>query len=571
MSFFQQSILTNPGSKFDETLWVAKIRKTLDEELEQEIEIPVTIFGVPKPLLICDPDSYIPQQVAIGPYHHLRLELYDMERYKVAAAKRIQHELHNVKLQTLVDRLVKHDHRIRACYHRPLNYGPEALAWMMAVDVCFVFEFIRVCGIKQGKILGKIPSGLCHLIDASGNKTAHNSILRDLLMLENQIPFFVMRMLFELQFSSKETADLKLLAIMTSLSSDLSPFKAAEKSETAAVREHAHLLDFLYHFIVPKTDTTSFHTHEIEIQGGGNKEEEKTEEETFTEPSHLRNLADLVWRMLSKLKRGPIELMKRVILSKPLKLVVKLPWTILTKIPIVKMLKEPIENAFQTFHKGKKEDGEGDEEAGASQKPPLLEEIAIPSVTQLAEAGVQFVAADEGISGIRFDSKTLTFHVPVINLDVNSEVVLRNLVAYEACSAPGPLVLARYVELMNGIVDTDVDAKFLCGKGIIVNHLKSEEEVAEMWNGMSKSVRLTKVPSLDKVIADVNKFYSERWRVRMGKFMRDYVFGSWKILTFVAAIAMLLLMFMQAFCQVYSCSRIIPIEALEPLDPNVNQ
>ncbi|KAG6426068.1 hypothetical protein SASPL_110282 [Salvia splendens] len=552
MSFFQQSILTNPGSKFDETLWVAKIRKTLDEELEEEIEIPV----------------------AIGPYHHLRLELYDMERYKVAAAKRIQRELQNVKLQTLADRLIKHDHRIRACYHRPLNYGPEALAWMMAVDVCFVFEFIRVCGIKQGKILGKIPSGLCHLIDVSGNKTAHNSILRDLLMLENQIPFFVMRMLFDLQFSSKETADFKLLAIMTSLSTDLSPFKAAEKSETAPVREHAHLLDFLYHFIVPKTDTTtSFHTHEIEFQGGGNKEEGKTTEEeaTFAEPSHLRNLTNLVWRMLSKLKRGPMELMKRVILSKPLKLVVKLPWTILTKIPIVKMLKEPIENAFQTFHKGKKEDGEGDEEAGASQKPPLLEEIEIPSVTQLAEAGVQFVTANEGISGIRFDSKTLTFHVPVINLDVNSEVVLRNLVAYEACSAPGPLVLARYVELMNGIVDTDVDAKFLCGKGIIVNHLKSEKEVAELWNGMSKSVRLTKVPSLDKVIADVNKFYSERWRVRIGKFMKDYVFGSWKILTFLAAIAMLFLMFMQAFCQVYSCSRIIPIEALEPLDPNVNK
>ncbi|XP_057794945.1 putative UPF0481 protein At3g02645 [Salvia miltiorrhiza] len=571
---FQPSILTTLGSKFDETLWVAKIRKTLDEELEEEIEIAVTIFGVPKALMICDPASYTPQEVAIGPYHHLRLELYDMERYKVAAAKRIQRELQNVKLQTLADHLMKHDLRIRACYHRPVNFGPEALAWMMAVDVCFIFEFIRFCGIKQGKILGKIPSGLSHIIDSSGNKTAHNSILKDIFMLENQIPLFVMRMLLDLQFSSKETADNTLHSMMTALSNDLSPFKPAEKVDTAVVRDHAHLLDFLYHFIVPKTDL-SFPPHEIEDgEFGGGKEEKEgmTAAEAFAEPTHLRKLANIVWAMVSKLVRGPIALMKRVMFSKPMKVLVKLPWTILSKIPILKMLKEPIENVLQTLHNAKKEDG-GDEESGSKQsddKPPLLEEIAIPSVTQLAEAGVQFVATEEGISSINFDEKTLTFHIPAINLDVNSEVVLRNLVAYEACSASGPLVLARYTELMNGIIDTEVDARFLCGKGIIVNHLKSEKEVAEMWNGMNRSVRLTKVPSLDKVIADVNKFYSQRWKIKMAKFMKEYVFGSWKILTFLAAIAMLFLLFMQAFCQVYSCSRIIPIEALEPTvtDPN---
>ncbi|KAL1565009.1 putative UPF0481 protein [Salvia divinorum] len=559
MSFFQQSILTTSGAKFDERLWVAKIRKTLDEELEEENEIPVTIFGVPKALMASDPDSYTPHLVAIGPYHHLRLELYDMERYKVAAAKRIQRELHNVKLQTLVDLLIQHDLRIRASYHRPVTFGPEALAWMMAVDVCFIFEFLRVK--KQGKILSKIPSGLCHLIDSSGKKSSHNSILRDLLMLENQIPLFVMSMLFEFHFSSEETADQKLLAVMTSVSNDLSPFKEAEKTETAAVNEHAHLLDFLYNFIVPKTIILFPTTHEIEFLAGSGDEEEDTEgltaAEAFAKPIHLRKLVDMGWAMLSKLK-----------FTKPLKLIVKLPWTILNKIPILKTIKKPVEKVLQTSKVKKNEDEEHEESSGDEDKPPLQEEIAIPSVTQLAEAGVKFTATNGGISGVKFDSETLTFHVPVINLDVNSEVVLRNLVAYEACSASGPLVLARYVELMNGIINTEADAKFLCGRGIIVNHLKSDKEVADLWNGMSKTVRLTKVPSLDTVIADANKFYSQRWKVRMGKLMREYVFESWKILTFVAALAMLILMVLQAFCQVYSCSRILPIEALEPLEPN---
>ncbi|KAI7985308.1 putative UPF0481 protein [Camellia lanceoleosa] len=85
----------------------------------------------------------------------------------------------------------------------------------------------------------------------------------------------------------------------------------------------------------------------------------------------------------------------------------------------------------------------------------------------------------------------------------------RNLVAYEACNASGSLVFTRYTELMNGIIDIEEDAKLLGEEGIILNHVKSNKEVAELWNGMGRSFRLTKVPFLDKVIEDVNKLL--RW------------------------------------------------------------
>ncbi|KAG6390813.1 hypothetical protein SASPL_148558 [Salvia splendens] len=497
----------------------------------------------------------------MGPYHRLRIELYDTERYKVEAAKRIQQVLPNVNLETLVDRLMKRDHHVRACYHRPVNFGREALAWIMALDACFTFEFTHACGLKHGKILKKVPSGLSHIIDASGKKMAHNSILRDMLMLENQIPLFVMRTLLELHFCSKETADQNLLTILTSMSIDLSPFKAAEKAEMAAVREYAHVLDFLYHFIVPEADMCY---SKKEKEKKRKKKEEVTEAEA--EPTKLCKLVYTVWELLSKLILGFIRVIKCIIFWKPLKLLVKIPWAILMKIPIFRILKAQFEHVSESLHTEKEEDEESNHE-----KPPLMEEIAIPSVTQLVKVGVKFAATSGGISSIRFDKKTLTLHMPVIKLDANSGVVLRNLVAYEACTAPGPLVLARYMEMMNGIIDTDGDAKYLCGKGIIVNYMKSEKEVAEMWNGMCNSVRLTKVPLLDKAIVDVNKFYNGKWRVRMGRFMRDYVFGSWKILTFVAAIAILLLVCIQDFCEIYSCSRIFPrIEALEPLKPNLD-
>lgn len=109
------------------------------------------------------------------------------------------------------------------------------------------------------------------------------------------------------------------------------------------------------------------------------------------------------------------------------------------------------------------------------------------------------------MSSVAFDAKAATPSLPEISLDVNSEVVLRNLVAYEATTVTGPLALTRYVELMNGIIDTEEEAKLLREKGVLVNRLKSDEEVAELWNGMSRSVRLTKVKVLDEVIEEVNK------------------------------------------------------------------
>ncbi|XP_042047892.1 putative UPF0481 protein At3g02645 [Salvia splendens] len=534
---------------FDESLWVKRIQQSIDDDLDEDSKIPVTIFAVPKILMATDPDSYIPQQVAIGPYHHLRAELYDMERYKVAAAKRNQKELDNVKLKHLADHLMKMDLRIKASYHRPLRIGVEALAWMMAVDVSFLFEFMQVCAVKEGKVITRISSRMDYLINLARRKTAHSAILRDIVMLENQIPLFVMRKLLELQFSSLEMADERLHAMLAALSKDLSPFQMAESCQRVVVSDCAHLLEFLYNYVVPSTDWEKPASIEIDVA-----------EEEMVETTHVKQLRVVVWRVIYTSVRTPAHFVKRVILSKPIKLAVKLPWKVISNIPLLKTLTQPIESMFSDYGE-KKEDGDGGDD---EEKPPLQEEIVIPSVTQLLDAGVNFVPTEKGISGFNFDSKTLTLTIPVVKLDLNSEVVLRNLVAYEACVKSGPMVLTRYTELMNGIVDTEVDAAVLCRRGIIVNHLKSEREVADLWNGMSKSIRLTRVQSLDCVIAEVNKFYSDRWKVKLTKFMREYVFGSWRLLTFLAAVVMVALMCLQAFCQVYSCHRILRIEALEP-------
>lgn len=550
------------NAKFDEYRWVINIRRTLDEELEEDTEIPVSIFSVPKNLLASDPDSYIPQQVALGPYHHWRPELYDMERYKLAAAKRTQKQLQTITFHHLVDQLVKLESRIRACYHKFLDFNGETMAWMMAVDASFLLEFLQIYAIMEGKVLTRVSSRMSHLVDIAGRKSAHNAILRDMVMLENQIPLFLLRKMLEFQFSSLEIADEMLLSMLRGLCKEISPFKMVEEFPNVQVSEGTHLLDFLYCVIVPKSEEKSEEISEMnevdeQIEGAENKERS-----FVAESSNVEKFLDEVWKLLSKLNRGPVRTIKRLLLSRPVKVVLKLPWTIISSLPGFKLLKQPVEYFF--FSEEKEEIKPGNENSGDNliSKPPLVEEITIPSVTELSKAGVRFLPTNGSILTVSFDVTTATMCLPTVSLDVNTEVILRNLVAYEACNASGPLVFTRYTELMNGIIDTEEDAKLLREQGIILNRLKSDEEVANLWNGMSKSVRLTKVPFLDKVIEDVNRYYNGRWKIKIVKYIKLYVFGSWKFLTLLAAVMLLFLMTLQAFCSVYSCTRIFRINRI---------
>ncbi|KDO52340.1 hypothetical protein CISIN_1g0411281mg, partial [Citrus sinensis] len=49
--------------------------------------------------------------------------------------------------------------------------------------------------------------------------------------------------------------------------------------------------------------------------------------------------------------------------------------------------------------------------------------------------------------------------------------------------------------------------------------------------------------------------YNSQWKVKFGKYMKYYVFGSWQFLTLIATIMLLLLVTLQGFCSVYTCRK----------------
>ncbi|XP_062227519.1 putative UPF0481 protein At3g02645 [Phragmites australis] len=551
---------------FDEVRWVVQIRQSLQEDGagdDDDNGIPVSVFNVPKQLQVHKPEAYTPQLIALGPYHHWRPELYEMERYKLATARRAQKRLRaGLKLDGLVEQFARLERKVRAYYHRYLDFSGETLAWMMLVDGAFLLEFLQIYAVAadegDGRVLRRVSSRMAHLVDFAGRKSAHYLILRDMLMLENQIPLFLLRKILEPQCASADEAGELLARMVTGLMKELCPFKMMDNFPVVDVGKHSHLLELLYYLLVPKPAENP--ETEADAYGGGHDESYDIEEQPAEGGSvevqkpaagceYVNQLLVAVWGIVSGLKTGPMRYVTR-----PIAFAVKAPWKMLTVVPGLSAMKNPVESFFMSGADGSTNPRDPSS-MGYLTRPPLIEEIMVPSVSELATVGVKFSPTAGDLSTIAFDAKTVTFHLPVATLDSNTEVVLRNLVAYEASAASGPLVLARYTELMNGIIDTDEDVALLRQRGVVLNRMKSDGEAAKLWNGMTRSVRLTKVAFVDRAVEEVNRYYNSRWRVKTKRFMRKYVFSSWQLLTFLAAIMMLLLTTMQAFCSVYTCSR----------------
>jgi hypothetical protein len=105
----------------DEESWVHRVRNSLEKETAEKLGAAAKVLDVPRALRDSKPEAYAPNHFALGPYHQCRPELRDMERYKLAAAKRVEKHFHgDQKINHLVDLFASTqiDIEIRATYHR---------------------------------------------------------------------------------------------------------------------------------------------------------------------------------------------------------------------------------------------------------------------------------------------------------------------------------------------------------------------------------------------------------------------------------------------------------------------
>ncbi|KAK1437427.1 hypothetical protein QVD17_03218 [Tagetes erecta] len=351
------------------------------------------------------------------------------------------------------------------------------------------------------------------LIDMLTKVSEGNALecFEDIVMLENQIPIIV---LTEIRTALEEHVsghcnNSFLSNLIVKICETRSPLKFSKRISRLDldIINRFHLLDCMYHLIV---------NHNVVAKN-------QLLRPNFLEDVDLEDVENAV-QMASDICPGANAILQ------PLMILLKLPWD-----KIISLIKKML--------------GEN----------PAVLEIDIPSASELKNIGkIEFCMTPGGIRDVEFDDETHTFYLPILSLKSDSEVILRNLVAYEELMFKkgtfSSLDLTQYVDLMCGIIDSAKDVRILREKHIIEGDLE-DDEVVKIFNGISKSsLKTEEVSGLQKTVDRVNKYYGNVPRVKVYHFVKKYFLAWWKAIAIVFTFLNLMLLLLQGACQVYDCN-----------------
>ncbi|KAI3771308.1 hypothetical protein L6452_02470 [Arctium lappa] len=136
------------------------------------------------------PRSFNPRVVSVGPLHR---EDENVQAFEGQEATYLTHLLRRFSsppeetLKACVKKVKDSIHEIHTCYVGIKTYGDIEFAKMMVMDACFILEFIQR-NFKSDESISRRKMFLAQ------------SVIYDLVLLENQIPFFVLDDIFQCTF-----------------------------------------------------------------------------------------------------------------------------------------------------------------------------------------------------------------------------------------------------------------------------------------------------------------------------------------------------------------------------------
>ncbi|KAL8505049.1 hypothetical protein ACS0TY_016307 [Phlomoides rotata] len=149
------------------------------------------IFKVPESLIQINGRCYQPHIVSVGPFHHgdPRLKMIEEHKWRFLGTllKRMQRK--GLGLEDLLKAVQPLEAQARECYSASVDFTQDEFIEILVVDGCFVIELFRKFG---GIVAFEADDPLLSL------SWIYSFFLRDLIRLENQIPFFVLQCLFDL-------------------------------------------------------------------------------------------------------------------------------------------------------------------------------------------------------------------------------------------------------------------------------------------------------------------------------------------------------------------------------------
>ncbi|KAK4592755.1 hypothetical protein RGQ29_017056 [Quercus rubra] len=156
------------------------------------------IYKVPPKLLKVNKDSYTPMIISIGPFHHGKENLKKMEelkrRYFMDACYQTMKNKNDLAKFIQVKEV-----EIRRCYAEILDFSSEDFVKMIASDSVFIIEHLwrtKQKLLKSSDSDGTSNSCKCTWRMEKEYPWLSYNILQDLILLKNQVPFFVVEELY---------------------------------------------------------------------------------------------------------------------------------------------------------------------------------------------------------------------------------------------------------------------------------------------------------------------------------------------------------------------------------------
>ncbi|GLJ21967.1 hypothetical protein SUGI_0411380 [Cryptomeria japonica] len=517
--------------KLDE--WVLQVEQELMNDEEIIDRKLATIFHVPKPLRDSNKHYYTPSLVSIGPYHFGKPELSSMENHKSEAVRRVQLRVQKkfpeLTIKSIVESdIMKMDKKTRACYDEEIPCSPIALSWMVTRDACFILEFLLnyISGFVEYKEEKVVSIKYNSIFDGCVKNPTWERIIDDLLLLENQIPLFIMKHLLEMEMGSNVAADEKLNDMMQKLLSvNLHVIFSWDAEQFNG--KSCHLLEVLYLSMVG-SKLESYYQEAASL--------EKSQLFSFycssISPAFLKNHADFIKTVFESIL---------IYCCKPCSHLMK------------RDLDLSLPTASRVFE---------DKVVPQRRRPKL------PSAVELKNAGVKLqpviltnaIALGESVAPIRwirFDENTATLYLPEIFIKQNSHSLIRNLIAMEVSTDKyDPSPITQFAKFMDELVDSQDDVAALKKKGIINNFLGSNEEVTQLFNSLTSGiVSQYWCKPIDDARIGLAKYQEKKHKILWSEFVAAYFSKPWLVAGSLGAIFLLLMTVLQVFCLFYSCNK----------------
>lgn len=201
------------------------------------------IFKVHEQLRNVNEKSYLPEIVAIGPYHHGQQNLQWMEAHKLRYLNSAL-QWKRVSLEEIVNAIMEQEKNLREYYAaESIHLDQVKFTEMVVLDGCFIIELVRKFNMAELKEKDDPIFKMEWIL---------SSLQRDLILFENQLPFPVLCKLFDL-IEAPNQHD-RLIYLLCGFVSDVIPgLGYGQKTKAEDVR---HLLELIHKSWMPPAQAT---------------------------------------------------------------------------------------------------------------------------------------------------------------------------------------------------------------------------------------------------------------------------------------------------------------------------